>query len=109
MKRGFASIVFAAALVAGAGLALAQGQPAQPAAPGPAANASETPQQNVRSSQQYQQLVCSNPKFRATRIAKECGPLQGSSFYDSCVASFNCDKQPSDANWNKAPPSETIK
>jgi hypothetical protein len=99
MKRGFASVVFAAALAAGASLALAQSP----------AGHDETPQQNVRSSQQYQQLTCSNPKFRATRIAKECGPLQGSQFYDSCVASFNCDKQPSDANWNKAPPSETIK
>ncbi|HXO01341.1 MAG TPA: hypothetical protein VN900_04745 [Stellaceae bacterium] len=69
----------------------------------------ETPQQNVRSSQQYQQLTCSNKAFRATRIAKECGPLQGSQFYDSCVASFDCDKQPSGANWRQAPPSETIK
>ena len=69
----------------------------------------ETPEQNVRASQQYQQLTCSNAKFRATRIAKECGPLQGSDFYDSCVASFNCDKQPSETNWRKAPPSETVK
>jgi hypothetical protein len=69
----------------------------------------ETPQQNVRQSEQYQQLLCTNPTFRATRIAKECGPLQGSQFYDSCVASFNCDKQPSGANWRHAPPSETIK
>jgi hypothetical protein len=47
-------------------------------------------QQNVRESQQYEQLLCTNPKFRATRIAKECGPLQGSSFYDNCVHSFDC-------------------
>jgi hypothetical protein len=71
--------------------------------------ANETPQQNVRASQQYQQLVCSNAGFRATRIAKECGPLQGSQFYDSCIASFNCSKQPSASNWRNAPPSETIK
>jgi hypothetical protein len=107
MARGFASTVFVLALIGGAGMALAQSQPA--ASPAPAQAVGETPQQNVRASQQYQQLTCSNPKFRATRIAKECGPLQGSDFYDSCVASFNCDKQPSDANWNKAPPSETIK
>ncbi len=69
----------------------------------------ETPQQNVRASQQYQQLTCSNPSFRANRIAKECGPLQGSQFYDSCVASFSCDKQPSASNWRNAPPSETVK
>jgi len=99
MARGLTGIVFAAVLIAGAGAALAQT---------PAAH-DETPQQNVKASQQYQQLLCSNPKFRQTRIDKECGPLQGSQFYDSCVASFNCDKQPSDANWRQAPPSETIK
>jgi hypothetical protein len=99
MARGFLSLVFAAALTVAAGTALAQSP----------ANGNESPQQNVKASQQYQQLTCSNPKFRTNRIEKECGPLQGSQFYDSCVASFNCDKQPSDANWNKAPPSETVK
>ena len=69
----------------------------------------ESPQQNVRASQQYQQLTCTSAAFRANRIAKECGPLQGSQFYDSCVASFNCDKQPSASNWRNAPPSETVK
>jgi hypothetical protein len=69
----------------------------------------ETPEQNVRSSQQYQALTCTNKAFRAHRIEKECGPLQGSQFYDSCVASFNCDRQPSAADWRKAPPSETMK
>lgn len=91
-------VMIVAVLLGGAGAALAQ-------SPG----GHETPEQNVRASQQYQQLTCSNAKFRATRIAKECGPLQGSDFYDSCVASFNCDKQPSETNWRKAPPSETVK
>ena len=72
-------------------------------------NPNETPQQNVKESQQYEQLTCTNPAFRKTRIDKECGPLQGSQFYDSCVASFSCNKQPSAANWRKAPPSETTK
>ena len=66
--------------------------------------ANETPQQNVRQSEQYQQLLCTNPAFRAKRIAQECGPLQGSDFYDGCVASFDCEKQPTGANWRKAPP-----
>jgi hypothetical protein len=70
--------------------------------------ATESPQQNVRESAQYEQLLCTNPGFRARRIAKECGPLQGSSLYDGCVASFNCNKGPSDANWRHAPPSERI-
>ena len=94
----FAPILFAVALVGGAMSASAQ-------TPG----VNETPEQNVRSSQQYQQLTCSNKAFRAHRIEKECGPLQGSQFYDSCVASFSCDKQPSAANWRKAPASETTK
>jgi hypothetical protein len=99
MVGRFAPVVFAAALWgAMGGVALAQ-----------SSGAVETPQQNVRASEQYQQLTCTNPQFRATRIAKECGPLQGSQFYDSCVASFNCDKQPSGANWRQAPPSETTR
>jgi hypothetical protein len=99
MARGFASIVVAAALIVGAGAALAQM---------PAAH-DETPEQNVRESQQYQQLLCKNAAFRQHRIDKECGPLQGSQFYESCVASFDCGKQPSGANWRQAPPSETVK
>jgi hypothetical protein len=95
----FGQIVFALALVGAA-----VGASAQTPSPG-----NETPQQNVKESQQYDQLACSNPAFRAHRIEKECGPLQGSQFYDSCVASFNCTKQPSAANWRKAPPSETTK
>src|SRR5579862_5173617 len=94
----FAAILFAVALVAAAAGASAQ-----------TAGVNETPEQNVRSSQQYQSLTCTNKAFRANRIAKECGPLQGSQFYDSCVASFSCDRQPSAADWRKAPPSETTK
>jgi len=104
MSRLFTAIVVAVALLGAAATAGAQGA-GNPAAP----PADQTPQQNVRASQQYQQLVCTNAAFRAKRIAQECGPLQGSQFYDGCVASFNCDKPASDANWRKAPPSETIK
>ena len=97
MSRCYAPVLFTLALISACGGALAQ------------APDNETPQQNVKASQQYQQLICTNAAFRANRIEKECGSLQGSQFYDSCVASFNCDKQPSDANWRKAPPSETVK
>jgi hypothetical protein len=69
----------------------------------------ESAQQNVRESQQYEQLLCTNPSFRAKRIAQECGPLRGSQFYTNCVASFNCNRQPSGANWRQAPPSERIR
>ena len=97
MKR-HAPLVLALTLIAGAGIAAAQ-----------TSNPNETPDQNVRASQQYQQLTCTNAAFRAKRIAQECGPLQGSQFYDSCVASFDCGKQPSAANWRNAPPSQTTK
>ena len=98
MAGYFAPIVFAGALIAAAGAA-AQQPPA-----------SENPEQNVRQSQQYDQLTCTNKAFRAKRIAQECGPLQGSQFYDSCVASFDCGgNQPSGAQWRQAPPSQTIK
>jgi hypothetical protein len=91
-----------ASWLVGVGVALAAGIAwAQPAA-------SESPQQNVRESQQYDRLLCTNPGFRARRIAKECGPLQGSSLYEGCVASFNCNRGASDANWRHAPPSERI-
>ena len=70
----------------------------------------ESPDQNVKQSQQYESLTCSNAAFRAKRIAQECGPLQGSEFYDNCVASFNCGgNRPSGANWRNAPPSQTIR
>ena len=93
----YAPVLFAAALICAASAALAQ------------SSGNETPQQNVKSSDQYQKLVCTNKAFRAHRIEKECGPLQGSQFYDGCVASFDCSKQPSDTNWRQAPPSETVK
>jgi hypothetical protein len=76
---------------------------------GPAFAQQGEAQQNVRSSAQYEQLLCTNPKFRATRIAKECGPLQGSQFYDNCVHTFDCHKgqqRPVDAKG--VPPSEKI-
>lgn len=97
MARLGAPIVFAALLAGVAANASAQSM------------TNETPEQNVRSSHQYDQLTCANKAFRAHRIEKECGPLQGSQFYDSCVASFSCDRQPSAADWRKAPPSETTK
>jgi len=98
MSMRYAPALFAALLLTGAAAGAFAQTPRE-----------ESPEQNVKASQQYQQLVCTNKAFRANRIAKECGPLQGSQFYDSCVASFNCDNQPSAADWRKAPPSETTR
>ena len=87
----------AAVLVCAAGAARAQMGPPEGA------------QQNVRQSQQYEQLLCTNPSFRAKRIAQECGPLQGSQFYESCVASFQCGGPQRQVHSRQAPPSETIR
>lgn len=69
----------------------------------------ESAQQNVRESEQYEQLLCTNQAFRARRMAQECGPLQGSQFYQSCLASFNCNRQPSAGRWRQVPASERIR
>jgi hypothetical protein len=97
MKPHFVMGFLAAGMIAVAGNAFAQSQ------------APESAQQNVRESQQYEQLLCTNPAFRAKRIAQECGPLEGSQFYQNCLASFNCNRQPSAARWRQAPPSERIR
>jgi hypothetical protein len=86
----------AAALIAGGGAALAQSRP------------DESAEQNVRSSQQYESLVCSNPGFRAKRIAQECESVSDPELHQSCVASFECGGPPRRRS-QKAPPSETIR
>jgi hypothetical protein len=73
-----------------------------------AAPPSESSEQNVRESEQYERLLCTNAAFRNKRIAQECGPLQGSQFYDSCVATFQCGGAPARRS-NRPPPSETIR
>jgi hypothetical protein len=73
-----------------------------------AAPPSESAEQNVRESEQYEQLLCTNAAFRQKRIAQECGPLQGSQFYDSCAATFQCGGAPRGRS-NRPPPSETIR
>jgi hypothetical protein len=67
----------------------------------------ESAEQNVRQSQQYERLLCSNPGFRAKRIAQECGPVSDPQLHQSCVASFECGAQRRGSQ--KAPPSETIR
>src|SRR6476661_5553997 len=69
--------------------------------------AGESAEQNVRASRQYESLLCSNPAFRAKRIAQECGPVTDPELHQSCVASFDCG--PPKRGSQKAPPSETIR
>jgi len=72
-----------------------------------AAPPSESAEDNVRQSQQYEQLLCTNVAFRNKRIAKECGPLTDPQMHESCIASFQCGAVRHRSN--RAPPSETIR
>jgi hypothetical protein len=72
------SCVLAAAL----SLALAGGVMAQQTPPDPGAAA------NVHQSQTYEQVLQSNPSFRAKRLQQECGPITDAELHASCVASF---------------------
>jgi len=100
MRRQSLTYLAAAGLVAAwGGIAWAQSPP----------KSGESAEQNVRQSEQYESLLCNNPGFRAKRIAQECGPLQGSQFYDNCVASFQCGAGHRHRSSQKAPPSETIR
>jgi hypothetical protein len=63
--------------------------------------------QNVRESQQYEQLVCSNPAFRERRMREECGPITDPQLRQSCMASFDCGPGgPAGRNFRGAPTSE---
>jgi hypothetical protein len=90
-------LVAGAALIALAGTAAAQSR------------GNESAEQNVRESQQYEQLLCTNPSFRAKRVAQECGPVTDPELHQSCVASFQCGAAARHRASQKAPPSETIR
>jgi hypothetical protein len=79
------SWALAAALV----LALGGRASAQQTPPDPGAAA------NVRQSQTYEQVLQSNPSFRAKRMQQECGPVTDPELHASCVASFGGDGAPS--------------
>ena len=49
---------------------------------------------NVRQSQQYEQVLRSNPSFRAKRMKEECGPVTDPELHASCVASFGGEGSP---------------
>jgi len=66
----------AALLIVFSGFAAAQ----IPPDPGAAAN--------VRESQLYEQMLRSNPAFRAKRMQIECGTITDPELHASCVASF---------------------
>jgi hypothetical protein len=92
--------ILTAGLLAVSAAAWAQTQP-------PAA---ESAQQNVRESEQYERLVCTNAAFRAKRMQEECGTINDPQLHASCLASFNCGPGgPHMRRSNAPPPSETIR
>ena len=84
MSRRLSWILAAAVAIALAGPASAQTR--TPTDPGAAAN--------VRQSQQYEQVLHSNPSFRAKRMQQECGPVTDPELHASCVASFGSEGTP---------------
>ena len=98
MRTAYWTCLAAAGLMLVTGTALAQ------------RGGNESAEQNVRQSQQYESLVCSNPSFRAKRIQQECGPISDPQLHQSCLATFECGgAAPKARNWRKAPPSETVR
>jgi hypothetical protein len=98
MRTGYRTCLAAAGLMLVAGTASAQRA------------GNDSAEQNVRQSQQYESLVCSNAAFRAKRIQQECGPITDPQLHQSCLASFDCGgAAPKARHSRKAPPSETVR
>jgi hypothetical protein len=47
-----------------------------------------SPYRNVVESNRYEQLVRTNPAFRAARIRQECGPITDPYLFQQCLATF---------------------
>jgi hypothetical protein len=92
------SLVFSAAVVAGIATmptarAAMNANGAEVVTNGPQANPGDSSgtwstRQNVRDSQRYEAVVHSNRGYRASRVKKECGPINDPQLHASCVASF---------------------
>ena len=92
------SVVFSAAVLAGIAImptarAAMNANGAEVVTNGPQANPGDSSgtwskQQNVRDSQRYEAVVHSSSGYRASRVKKECGPINDPQLHASCVASF---------------------
>jgi hypothetical protein len=49
---------------------------------------------NVKQSEQYEQVLHSNPSFRAKRMQEECGPINDPQLHQQCVDSFGAGNAP---------------
>ena len=77
MRKQILWALAAVLTVSGIGGVLAQQTPPDPGAAA-----------NVKQSQTYEQVLNSNPSFRAKRMQQECGPITDAELHASCVASF---------------------
>jgi hypothetical protein len=83
MSQHLKITLVAAGLIAVALPASAQKLPSDQSAPA-----------NVRQSEQYEQVLHSNPSFRAKRIKEECGPINDPQLHQQCVDSFGAGNAP---------------
>ncbi|MBV8338178.1 MAG: hypothetical protein JO358_22665 [Alphaproteobacteria bacterium] len=83
MSRDLSIVLVAAALIALVMPASAQNIPPDPGAAA-----------NVRQSEQYEQVLRSNPSFRAKRMQEECGPINDPQLHQQCVESFGAGSAP---------------
>jgi hypothetical protein len=84
MSKDLRIMLVAAAMIAVTLPALAQ----QKIPPDPGAAA------NVKQSEQYEQVLHSNPSFRAKRMQEECGPINDPQLHQQCVDSFGAANAP---------------
>ena len=84
MSKDLKMMLIAAAVIAVALPASAQ----QKIPPDPGAAA------NVKQSEQYEQVLQSNPSFRAKRMKEECGPINDPQLHQQCVDSFGAGSAP---------------
>jgi hypothetical protein len=87
-RRGKMSKDFRIMLVAAGLIAFALPASAQNIPPDQGAAA------NVKQSEQYEQVLHSNPSFRAKRMKEECGPINDPQLHQQCVESFGAASAP---------------
>ncbi|HUC72414.1 MAG TPA: hypothetical protein VMS01_14595 [Stellaceae bacterium] len=105
MLKSMTTLAFAAACLTAAGAipaAHAQYAPGEqtitngPQSSGVERSGAWSPRRNVIESEHYSRLVQTNPRFRAQRMRKECGPITDAQLHAQCIDSFNqSDSEPS--------------
>lgn len=98
LLKSMTTLAFAAACLTAAGsipAAHAQYAPGEqvvtngPQSSGVERSGTWSARRNVIESEHYSRLVQSNPRFRAQRMRKECGPITDAQMHAQCIDSFN--------------------